>query len=171
MSQVLISFTFYKLDLRSELNNYDAVLLFTISIAVCTLSISAVIENHNWHYSETSWISRHIFWKTFVFDFFSLCFFSSVQFSSVQDGICALGKAHMHSTSSLRSSPAYPLKRFYSSSDWQWPSLILLKKIILRWLTMALSHPFKEDHLALSLSMPLSSKRSVVWRPWLCSRR
>ena len=29
----------------------------------------------------------------------------SVQFSSVQDGIYALGKAHMRSTPSLRSSP------------------------------------------------------------------
>ena len=30
---------------------------------------------------------------------------SSVQLNSVQDGICALGKAHMRSTPSLRSFP------------------------------------------------------------------
>ena len=38
------------------------------------------------------------------------------QFSSVQDGIYALGKAHMRSTRSLRSSPTLPLKRFQCSS-------------------------------------------------------
>ena len=32
--------------------------------------------------------------------------------------------------------------------------------------TMALSRPFKEDGLAL-----LSSRRSMVWCPWLCARR
>ena len=35
------------------------------------------------------------------------------------------------------------------------------------WLTMALSHPFKEDHWVLPLSMPLSSRWLVVWDPWL----
>ena len=39
------------------------------------------------------------------------------------------------------------------------------------WLTMAFSHPFKKDRLALPLSTPLSSRRSVVRRPWLCARR
>ena len=37
-------------------------------------------------------------------------------------------------------SPLLPLKQFQCSSDWRWPSLK--------------SHPFKQDHLALSLSMP-----------------
>ena len=40
------------------------------------------------------------------------------QFSSVQNGIHALGKAHtiMHSTPSLRGSPTLPLKLFQCSS-------------------------------------------------------
>ena len=37
------------------------------------------------------------------------------------------------------------------------------------WLTMALSRPFKEDCLTLPLSLPLSSRWSVVWCPWLCA--
>ena len=55
--------------------------------------------------------------------------FSSVQFSSVQDGIYTLGKAHMRSTLSI--SEVYPtmlLKRFQCSSDWRWPYLVLSKK-------------------------------------------
>ena len=41
------------------------------------------------------------------------CFHSAVQFSSVQDGIYALGKAHMRSNSSLLDvSTTLPLKRF-----------------------------------------------------------
>ena len=32
----------------------------------------------------------------------------------------------------------------------------------------ALSRPSKEDHLALPLSKPLSSRRSMMWCPWLC---
>ena len=39
------------------------------------------------------------------------------------------------------------------------------------WLTMAFPRPFKEDRLALPLSTPLSSRRSMVWCPWLCARR
>ena len=39
------------------------------------------------------------------------------------------------------------------------------------WLTMALSRPFKEDRRVLPLSTPLSSRRSMVWCPWLCARR
>ena len=31
------------------------------------------------------------------------------------------------------------------------------------------THPVKEDRLALPLSMPLSSRRSMVWCPWLCA--
>ena len=37
------------------------------------------------------------------------------------------------------------------------------------WLTVALSHPFKKDCQALPLSIPLSSRRSMVWCPWLCA--
>ena len=79
---------------------------------------------------------------------------SSVQFSSVQDGIYALGKVRMRSISSLRSFPKVTFKTV--------PMFV--------WLTMALSRPFKEDRLALPLSTPLSSRRSVVWCPWLCAR-
>ena len=68
-------------------------------------------------------------------------------FSSVQDGIYALGKAHMHRTPSLRSFPNIAFKTV--------PMLV--------WLTMALSRPLKEDRLALPLSTPLSSRRSMVW--------
>ena len=64
------------------------------------------------------------------------------------DGICALEKVHMRSTPSLRS--------FLTGTV---------------WLTMAISRPFKEDRLALRLSMPLSSGRSMVRCPWLCARR
>ena len=47
-----------------------------------------------------------------------------IAFSSVQDGIYALGKALMRSTLSLGSFPSVPLKRFQCSSDWRWPSLV-----------------------------------------------
>ena len=35
------------------------------------------------------------------------------------------------------------------------------------WLIMALSHHFKEDHCALFLFMPLSSRWLMGWCPWL----
>ena len=37
-------------------------------------------------------------------------------------------------------------------------------------LTMALSRPFMNDRPALPLSTPLSSRRLMVWCPWLCPR-
>ena len=58
-----------------------------------------------------------------------------VQFSSVQDGIYALGKAHMRSTSSLRSFPNVVFKTVPTFVSW----------------TMTLSRAFK-DCLALPLS-------------------
>ena len=61
-------------------------------------------------------------------------------FRSVQDDIYALGKAHMRSTPSLRSFPNVAFETV--------PVFVLL--------TMALSRPFMEDRLALSLSTPLS---------------
>ena len=76
------------------------------------------------------------------------------KFSSVQDGIYTLAKAHMHSTPPLRSFPNIAFKTV-PMSDWQWPTLIL----------------FKEDRLVLPLSMALSSKQSTMWCPWLCARR
>ena len=36
------------------------------------------------------------------------------------------------------------------------------------WLTMTLSRPLREDRLVHRLSTPLSSRRSMVWCPWLC---
>ena len=64
-----------------------------------------------------------------------------------------LGEAHMRSTTSLRS---FPNDAFETV-----PMFV--------WLTMALSRPFKEDRRALPLSTPLSSRRSMVWCPWLCA--
>ena len=78
---------------------------------------------------------------------------STGQFSSVK-GIYALGKAHVRPTPSLR--------RFPSASFETVPVFV--------WLTMALSLPFREDRLALPHSTPLSSRRSIVWCPWLCAR-
>ena len=75
--------------------------------------------------------------------------------SSVQGGICALGKAHMRSTPSLRGFPSVAFETV--------PMFV--------WLTMTLSRPVKEDGLALPLSTPPSSRRSMVWRAWLCARR
>ena len=72
---------------------------------------------------------------------------------SVQDGIYALGKAHMRSTPSPRIFPNVAFETV--------PMFVLL--------TMALSRPFKEDRLALPLSTSLSSRRSVVRCPWLCA--
>ena len=57
----------------------------------------------------------------------------AVLVSSVQDGIYALGKAHMRSTPSLRSFPNVAFETV--------PMFVRL--------TMALSRPFKEDRLAL----------------------
>ena len=63
----------------------------------------------------------------------------TVQFSSAQDGIYALGKAHMRSAPSFRS--------FANVAFETVPMFV--------WLTMALSRPFKEDRLELPLSTPL----------------
>ena len=75
----------------------------------------------------------------------------TVQFSLAQDGIYALGKAHMRSTPSL----------------WSFLNVAYETAPMVIWLTMALSRPFREDRLALPLSTPLSSRRSVVWCPLL----
>ena len=69
------------------------------------------------------------------------------QFSSVQDGIYALGKAHMRSTPSLSS----------------FPKVAFQTVPVFARLTIALSRPFKEDRLALPLSTPLlQAIRGVV---------
>ena len=72
--------------------------------------------------------------------------FGSVRFGSVQGGIYALGKAHVRSTPSLRSSPNIAFETI--------PMFVSL--------TMAFSRPFKEDRLALPLSTPLSSRWDVL---------
>ena len=66
--------------------------------------------------------------------------------SSVQDGICAPGKAHMCSTPSFRSFPNVAFEMV--------PMFV--------WQMMALSRPFKENRLALPPSMPLSSRILMV---------
>ena len=71
----------------------------------------------------------------------------SLQFSSVQDGICALGRAHVCFT---------PYLRHFASVAFETVLMFI-------WLLMAHSRPLKEDCLVLPLSMPLSSRRSVVW--------
>ena len=63
--------------------------------------------------------------------------------SSVQDGICTLGKAYMRFT--------FPQRCFCKQSQ--------------------CSYNLKEDRLALSLSTPLYSRRSMVWCPWPFARR
>ena len=66
-------------------------------------------------------------WRVTFFSFK----YRSVQFSSAQDGIYALGKAHMRSTPSLRNFPNVAFKAV--------PMFV--------WLKMSLSRPFKEDRL------------------------
>ena len=79
-----------------------------------------------------------------------------VQFSSVQDGICVLKNNNICTPPHLSEvSPASLLKQVQCLSD----------------VTMAVSHPFEEDHLVLPLSTSLSSRWSIVWCPWLCTRR
>ena len=73
------------------------------------------------------------------------------EFSSVQDGIYAIGKAHKM----MRSIPS--LASFLNVAFNTVPVFV--------WLTMALSRPFKEDRLALPLSTPLCSMRSMVLCP------
>ena len=79
----------------------------------------------------------------------------SSQFSSVQNGIYTLGKnPYALYPVTLRSFPNFAFETV--------PKFV--------WLKLALSHPFKEDRLALPLSTPLSCRRSMVWCPWLCAR-
>ena len=68
------------------------------------------------------------------------------QFSSVQDGIYAPGKAHMRFTPSVRS----------------FPNVASETVLMFVCLMIAFSRPFKEDRLAHLLSMPLSSRRSMM---------
>ena len=72
--------------------------------------------------------------------------FSSVQFKMI--AVCS--EKPRYATPSLRS----------------FPNITFGTVPVFVWLMMALSRPFKEDCLALPLSMPLSSGWSVVWCPW-----
>ena len=64
-------------------------------------------------------------------------------FSSVQDGIYALGKALEICTPPRVSevSPTSPLKRFQCPSDWRRPPLVISRKIVQRFLFPRLSPP------------------------------
>ena len=98
-----------------------------------------------------------------VSDTFAHCCGMSVDVQFIDD-ICLLGKAHMRSDPSVRSFPNIAFEMV--------PMFV--------WMTIALSRPFKEhrlvpplfeDCLALPLSTPVSSRRSMVWCPWLCAHR
>ena len=69
----------------------------------------------------------------------------TVQFTS-RRYLCAWKSPYMHFPPSLRSFPNTAFETV--------PMFV--------WLTTALPHPFKEDHLVLLLSTPLSSRRSLV---------
>ena len=84
---------------------------------------------------------------------FCCCCWWLVQLSSVQNGICALRKAHMCSTPPLKSLPNIAFETI----------------LVFVWFMMTHSHPLGKGHLALPLSTPLSPRWSVVWCPWLCA--
>ena len=75
---------------------------------------------------------------------------TSLQLSSVQFEMISVrsGKPICAPPRLSEASPTLPLKRFQCCCF---------------WLTMALCRHFKEDRLALPLSTPLSSRRSMVW--------
>ena len=78
-----------------------------------------------------------------------------VQFSSVHDGIYALGrKGHMRSTPSLRSFPSVALETV--------PMFV--------WSTMALSRPFKEDRQVLLPQCDTVRRRKKInqYKPFQC---
>ena len=80
-------------------------------------------------------------------------YFSSVQFKMVsmssEKPICA-------PPSLSEVSPMLPLKRFQCSSDWRWPSLVLSRKIVLRFLFPHLSPP--DDRWCDALGFVLTGK-------------
>ena len=76
----------------------------------------------------------------------------SVQLCTVLDGICALGKAPVHSTMSLR---GFPNAAFEMA-----PAFV--------WFMVSLSRPFKEDHWVLASFH--TSLLLMCWCPWLCAR-
>ena len=65
------------------------------------------------------------------------------QFSLIQDGIYAFGKAHKHYTPSLRIFRNIDLKQFHiiRLTDDRWYSLVLSRKIVYRFLIPRLSAP------------------------------
>ena len=78
------------------------------------------------------------------------------EFSSVQDGIKALGKPMICAPARLSEvSPTLPFKQFQCLSDWLWP----------------FSSFQGLDRRELHLSTPLFSRRSIVWCPYLWIRK
>ena len=69
-------------------------------------------------------------------------------YTSVQDGIYALGETHMSSTLSLR--------RFLSAAFETVPTFVWLPMVMYVWLTMVLFHPFDEDRRVCFLFLDLS---------------
>ena len=69
----------------------------------------------------------------------------SVSFTSVQDGIYALGKKHNLTYYALhlvyQTYCTLPLKQFQYSSDGRWPSVVLSRKIVESFLFRRLSPP------------------------------
>ena len=61
----------------------------------------------------------------------------------------------------------YPIaQKFLQRCLWNSSNELPLKQFQWVWVTMALTRPFKEDHLALPLSTQV-----MVWCPWLCAHR
>jgi len=96
-----------------------------------------------WWWSKATW---HRLWKPPPPSWNRDVSFYSGQFSSVQYAIYVLRKVQRRPTPSHRSFPSIAFKTV--------PMFV--------WLTIALSRPFKEDHLALPLSTSLSSRRMCV---------
>jgi len=90
--------------------------------------------------------------QCYVWKFVIVC--ETLQFKMIY--IYALGEVHKYA-----STPSFKIS-----------SRVTFESVpIFTWLTMTISSPFKEDRLTKPLSTPLSSRRSMVWCPWLCARR
>ena len=115
-----------------------------------------LFQAHPYHL-ELNWTNKDQQLLTLLLDqqLLTLLWQTLILISSVQNGIYVLGKAHMCSTPSLRSFPNVAFETV--------PMFV--------WLMMALSHPLKKDCLELPLAVPLSSRQSMVWCPWLCAHR
>lgn len=109
---------------------------------VCMLCENIVVVLIYQQETAPSPLRRLLYLFTFIVQFSSVrggifLLFFIVQFSSVQWGICVLGKAPKRSAVS----PTLPLKQLQRLSDWWWPSLVLSRSIIKRFLCPCLSPP------------------------------